>query len=268
MHVSNSGVWPTWLSVPRRQFHVDTLHVNLRIFDLPAESDPVWDDGDTKRSSLTQTEGYGRYLKNAYLYLLAVFLQNGPLSRSASRRDYTAAYSAKTLILDVESPGSGTFVDLVPSTWQLPWQLPSVDPDDPAERLACTLARWLGHALTGSDIYLNGRILYQGFGSIHVRVDGEEREVFDLTDHFCRLPSDFGMGGFWPLTRFPDRVSFEAWAHDTAEKRRALGLWNEEVSARLIEEGQPECGLLLPGLWMALFDGEEYRPQWAGGHRR
>ncbi|KAM0274320.1 hypothetical protein ACHAQH_007955 [Verticillium albo-atrum] len=262
MHVSGSGIWPTWLSVPTPQRHIDTLYITLRISDLPEESDPAWDCG-IKRSSLTQMHGHARFLKHTYVYLLAGFLQKGPFSPTASRRDYTASYSAKTLVLDVASPKPGTFVDLIPSSWQLS----SIDPVAPAERLACSLGRWLGHALNGSGNYLNGHILYQGFGSIHIRVDGEERKVFDLTDLFCRLPTDFGDGRFWPLTCFPDRVGFEAWAHGTVEKRRARGLWNEEATKRLIDEGQPECGLTLPGLWMAMYDDQEYRPLWGPGHR-
>ncbi|EEY21171.1 predicted protein [Verticillium alfalfae VaMs.102] len=262
MHVSGSGIWPTWLAVPIRQHHIDTLHVALRISDLPDEDDPVWNN-TLKRSSLSQSHGHASYLKHTYIYLLAGFLQKGPLSHAASRRDCIAAYSANTLILDVASPEPGTQVNLIPSSLQLP----SVDPVAAAERLASSLARWIRHALDGSGNFLNGHILYQGFGSIHIRVDGEERKIFDLTEHFCRLPIDADDGRFWPLTCFPDRVSFEAWAHGTVEKRKARGLWNEDVTRRLIEDGQPECGLTLPGLWMAVYDDQEYRPLWGPAHR-
>ncbi|KAL2756654.1 hypothetical protein ACRALDRAFT_1062363 [Sodiomyces alcalophilus JCM 7366] len=287
MHISTpnaqSTLMPTWISAPTYEKHIDSLYMSIRLLNGSQSAGAA----HVVPPPLGDLYSYASPVDKSYLHLFQAYFQRGPAMHQSCRMDSEAAFSVRNLTLDIQQPEPGTRFDFDPATysgWPSTWvsseatpdgdlgmassrhAFPTggaaeVDLDNPAEHLAYSIWRWLGFMLAGKR-NLSGRILYQGVRTIDIRVAGRLRKSVDVTEAFCRLPSDLGAEGFWPLNRFLHKWGFEAWRDGTIETRKRRGLWDEGAGERLLLAGDPECGLLIPGLWWALYD-EDYRP---GGH--
>ena len=236
------SLWVSWLCVPRKARHVETLHAQIRLFDTRAPS-----AFDTQREDLRFQSSF---MSTSYQLFLSSFLQNGPFANTVSRLRHEARFSAKTLVFDIQQP-LDRFVSGPESLPGMVFVKPSL-----IERSADNLYEWTVKFLQGRRDHQDSRILYQGFGSIEIRVAGKLHHVVNLTDLYCRLP-DADL--LWPLLLFAHRWEFQAWVDSTIEKRKKLGLWDDTVMGRLRDAGEPECGLLIPGLWWTLLE-DDWRP--------
>ncbi|KAH6853999.1 hypothetical protein B0I37DRAFT_20311 [Chaetomium sp. MPI-CAGE-AT-0009] len=119
MFVNGCGLFPTWLSLPGLQRVINTVHVQVRIFDAPKDMNPEW----LEAASFNHSDGSMRTLWNM-LFLLTEYLLNGIddlptlYDRNAAEAPgmsytdpvsefdpgATARYSIQTLILDVLAP--------------------------------------------------------------------------------------------------------------------------------------------------------------------
>lgn len=247
-------MWLSWLCVPARREHVHTLQANVRLFDSGANL------STTGRQAVRRASQ--RFMSSTmaltYRLFLAGFLQNGPGSNVASRLNYEARFSIGTLVFNLRRPRGA----LVP-TPETPKGLCFTDAGL-FDVSADGLHQWLVSHLQGGEDGQDSRILYQGVGQIEIRIDGELRHCINVTDAFCRLPN---VDLLWPLLLFEHKWEFEAWVDGTVERRKKLGLWDETAVDRLRESGEPECGLLIPGLWWTLFEDDWRGTQGRfGGH--
>lgn len=292
MHISmpnaQSTLMPTWISAPTYERHIDSLYMTVRLMNdshsAPAAS------AATSPHRFAEFYSYASPVDKSYLHLFQAYFQRGPAMTQSCRLDSEAAFSIRNLTLDIQPPEPGTRFDFDPAVlrgWPASWlsaeatpdwdlgmassrhvfptgteegeaAAAQIDLDSPAEHLAYSIWRWVSFMLAGKR-NLSGRILYQGVRTIDIRVAGRLRKSIDITEAFCRLPSDLGHEGFWPLNRFLHRWGFEAWRDMTIETRKRRGLWDDGAGERLQLAGDPECGLLIPGLWWAFYD-EDYRP--------
>lgn len=247
---SGPGMWISWLCVPTKRQHMKRIHAQLRLFDGGAEG----------RAGLVPAgDGTGRFqaffMSSTYRLFFANFLQHGPGATTVSRLDYEASYSVERFIIDFQRP-SGPLVAGPDAPVNMAYCEESVI--DPA---ADELHRWIVTFLQGSQDHQDSKILYQGIGEIEIQVDGEFRHLISLTDSFCRLPNPDLL---WPLLTFAHRWEFEAWVHATIERRKNVGMWDESVLQKLRDDGEPECGLLIPGLWWTLLE-DDWRLLWRPG---
>ena len=86
MVVKECGLFPTWLSYPGRQQHIDTVHVQFRIFDPSEDINPEW----LERAQYGGGgDGSTRTGWNA-IFFLAVYLLNGFHDTAALEKKYAA----------------------------------------------------------------------------------------------------------------------------------------------------------------------------------
>ncbi|KAH6669742.1 hypothetical protein F5X68DRAFT_50938 [Plectosphaerella plurivora] len=236
--------WVTWLCVPCKLSEVDTLIINIRLFDkYPVDQPPP--------ETYTHKRFLHANMSLSYRLLLASILQNGPGAFNVTRLDYEAAFFVRRLIFNFHESS-------IPPLLNIEHPKGCLRPSDPAliEPSAEGLHKWLTDFQRGDQDYQDGRIIHQGVGEMEIRVGNELRHsIINVTDAFCRLPN---ADSLWPLNLFEHRWEFERWVHGTIEKRKRWGLWDDSVQQKLTEDGEPECGLLIPGLWWS-FIGDDWR---------
>jgi hypothetical protein len=236
--------WVTWLCVPCRLTDVNTLVVNIRLFDRYPTDQPPPPDSYTHKRFLNAD------MSLSYRLLLASILQNGPGASNVTRLDYEAAFFVRRLVFRFQEHSNPQIPDVFVNRRLRPSGPALISPS------ADGLHKWLTDFLLGDQDYQDGRIMHQGVGEMEVRVGNELRHsIINVTESFCRLPN---ADSLWPLNLFEHRWEFERWVHGTIEKRKRWGLWDDSVQKKLIEDGEPECGLLIPGLWWT-FVGDDWR---------
>ena len=238
---SGPGMWISWLCVPAKRRHVRAVHARLRLFDGGAEG----------RAFPRIGHGPGMFqpffMSSTYRLFFGSMLQHGPGATSVSRLDYDANFHVGRFILDFQRPTASLVAG----------------PNAPINMAYCDASviepasdefyRWMTTFLQGGQDHQDSRIMYQGIGEVEIRVDGVPRHVVSLTESFCRLPDPDSL---WPLLVFAHRWEFEAWVHSTIETRKKLDMWDESVLQKLRDDGEPECGLLIPGLWWTLLEDD------------
>ncbi|TDZ36025.1 hypothetical protein C8035_v009045 [Colletotrichum spinosum] len=211
MYVKECGLWPTWLAVPRTTRHADSVHVQFRIFDPPADIDPDWKNEDQFRGG----SGGPPFIVWNFYAMLSGYLRYGPSTFSSVVAD-PSHFTVKNLIIDVIAPPANEKHDsLVPggarrSTHDMfegfthmvmdaeerervgiAWPRPPEGKENliPAEKLAFFMCCQVGGLLSMYRDWADyGAALYEGIGSIQIRVNGELRRHFDMDEMLARLP--------------------------------------------------------------------------------
>ncbi|KAM0271682.1 hypothetical protein ACHAQH_008968 [Verticillium albo-atrum] len=241
MFIEGSGLWPTWLSIPTRSLHVDEVHAQFRIHELPPDLAPVWESPGLWGGGEEGAPG-----GNVMFYeLLARFLQSGPAGLDRSRQQYQAVYSIGRLRLDVqlvpdgedhglflERPGPGTAL-----FGGLDWyvvrrddgrlvtarSLEETDPRRlPAERLAYFMSHSLEMVLRMTQHAVKyGKVLYEGIGVVEISVGGEVRWAWDLEAMFRTFASGHEQHD---AVRGHQTSEFKMWRQQAQELRRLRAL--------------------------------------------
>ncbi|KAK1595477.1 uncharacterized protein LY79DRAFT_577867 [Colletotrichum navitas] len=212
MYVKECGLWPTWLAVPRSTRHADSVHVQFRIFDPPADVNPDWKNEEQFRGG----DGGPPFIVWNFYAMLSGYLQYGPTAFSSVVAD-SSSFTIKRLVLDVLPPPpeekhdrlvSGgarrppahdmfeRFTTMVMDAEKrerrgITWPRPQEGKESliPAEKLAFFMCCQIGGLLSMYRDWADfGDILYEGVGSIEIRVNGEPRRYFDLDEMLDRLP--------------------------------------------------------------------------------
>ncbi|KAM0270620.1 hypothetical protein ACHAQH_009381 [Verticillium albo-atrum] len=248
MFVKTSGLWPTWLSIPRLATHVDTLHASFRIKDLPEDMAPTfrrknwWRGGDGGPPAAVWS----------FYWLLVGFLECGPVSLKLPTGSSTARFSIARLVIDVQLAEEGEDHGVLESEhgrhehymfgrgmWFVARRedgvlekVRTLEETDPRRLPAEKLARFMGGELLmllglGRHSYGYGRVLYECIGVLEVRVDGDVRILMDLGELFDLFPAgsedDREMQHTWT-------PAFAAWKKETMALRKERGL--DEVKGR------------------------------------
>lgn len=225
MYVKDSGLWPTWLSVPTLTTDIDTIHATFRLFNLPDNIPKemkyrnMWLGGDGGPPS-----GVWVFYK-----MFTRFLEQNIGPWPCRIEEEAQSITVQRLVLDVVTPAEPDILPLA-STSRRPtvdymgrFFLKAENESTPAVRIFANFIRreigallCMGYHTTGY-----GEMLHERFGTIEIRVNGEEYHKWDLSDVFARLPlSDDQWGTFSAVQR---KASYRHWKTDTAEKRRKAG---------------------------------------------
>ncbi|CCF32991.1 hypothetical protein CH063_00898 [Colletotrichum higginsianum] len=213
MYVKECGLWPTWLAVPRSTRHADSVHVQFRIFDPPADVNPDWKNEQQFRGG----DGGPPFIVWNFYAMLSGYLRYGPTAFSSVVAD-PSNFTIKRLVIDVLPPppeekhdrlvsGSSArrpaaldmferFNTLVMDAEKrerkgITWPRPPEGKESliPAEKLAFFMCCQIGGLLSMYRDWADfGAVLYEGIGSIEIRVNGEPRRYFDLDDMLDGLP--------------------------------------------------------------------------------
>ncbi|KAL2757264.1 hypothetical protein ACRALDRAFT_1060666 [Sodiomyces alcalophilus JCM 7366] len=238
MYVKECGLWPTWLSVvPRAARHIDTLHVQFRIFDPPGDVDPV---RRNPRQFVTRNVG-GEPLAVWNLFaLLSDYIGHGPTAFEP-RVGPPCPHTVGKLVLDVAVPPPGTVDDNMgfsrdsPQTVVLEafakndiskhWPRPPRGQTHRmvAEKMAYLVAGKIGALLSMYEDY--GAPLYEHIGSIDICVDGQSRRLFDLDELMHIIPTR-PFAAHSAKSRAQKQRQFDEWKSKTWAKRRSLGVIN------------------------------------------
>ncbi|UQC86028.1 uncharacterized protein CLUP02_11527 [Colletotrichum lupini] len=212
MYVKECGLWPTWLAVPRATRHADSVRVQFRIFDPPSDVNPDWKNEEQFRGG----SGGPPFIVWNFYAMLSGYLQYGPTAFSSIVAD-PAKFTIKNLVLDVLPPPPGQKHDRLVSggaprppahdmferfttmvmdaekresrgiTWPRPPQ--GKEHLIPVEKLAFFMCCQIGGLLSMYRDWADfGAALYEGIGTIQIRVNGELRRHFDLDEMLARLP--------------------------------------------------------------------------------
>lgn len=256
--VKECGLFPTWLSFPRHQKHIDELYVQMRVSDRPENINEEWLEAARYRGD---SDGSARTCWNI-MFLLSAHLLGGyhhlaALSEHETRLYHEededdefdlrthkiATYTIKTLIIDVVAePADGDEAE----EGQAPRNAfghyifnTKVDfffPDErvsPAHKLAFEVSNNLEMVLRFDYSYeLYGRLLHENIGTLHIHINSVPWIEDNLTSRLC------GEGFGTVLKSDPE------WFERVVEKRRGDGLWDEEVYEELRERFQRHAGLL------------------------
>lgn len=234
MYVKECGLWPTWLSVvpPRAARHIDTLHVQFRIFDPPDDVDPA---RRNPHQFVTRNVGGEPLAVWNFFALLSDYISHGP---TAFERHVgpPSPHTVKRLILDVAVPPPGTVDDNIgfsrdsPQTIVLEafeknvisqhWPRPPGGQTNRmvAEKMAYLVAGKIGALLSMYEDY--GAPLYEHIGSIDICVHGESRRLFDLDELMHIIPTR-PFAAHSAKSRAQKERQFDEWKARTWAKRRA-----------------------------------------------
>ncbi|KAK2747624.1 hypothetical protein CKAH01_18150 [Colletotrichum kahawae] len=238
MYVKECGLWPTWLAVPRTTRHADSVNVQFRIFDPPKDVDPDWKNEEQFRGG----DGGPPFIVWNFYAMLSGYLRYGPTAFSSVVAD-PSNFTIKKLVIDVVAPPANEKHDrLVPGGTRraidlfegfthmvmdaekrerrgITWPRPPEGKEHliPAEKLAFFMCSQIGGLLSMyRDWGEYGAALYEGIGSIQIRVNGELRREFDMDEMLARLPIQ-------PITAWNEKEQqkrqrrFDEWkAHATA----------------------------------------------------
>ncbi|TQN70677.1 hypothetical protein CSHISOI_04764 [Colletotrichum shisoi] len=245
MYVKECGLWPTWLAVPRSTRHADSVHVQFRIFDPPADVNPDWKNEQQFRGG----DGGPPFIVWNFYAMLSGYLRYGPTAFSSVVAD-PSNFTIKRLVLDVLPPPpeekhdrlvSGSrarrpaaldlferFNTLVMDAEKrerkgITWPRPPEGKESliPAEKLAFFMCCQIGGLLSMYRDWADfGAVLYEGIGSIEIRVNGEPRRYFDLDDMLDGLPIQ-------PIAAWNEKEQqkrqkrFDAWKAQATATRRS-----------------------------------------------
>ncbi|KAL0938325.1 uncharacterized protein CTRU02_204935 [Colletotrichum truncatum] len=242
MYVKECGLWPTWLAVPRTTRHADSVHVQFRIFDPPADVHPDWKNEEQFRGG----DGGPPFIVWNFYAMLSGYLRYGPTAFSSVVAD-SSDFTIRKLIIDVIAPPMNEKHDrLVPGSTRraldlfegfthmvmdaesrekrgITWPRPPEGKEYliPAEKLAFFMCSQIGGLLSMYRDWADyGAALYEGIGSIQIRVNGELRRDFDMDEMLARLPIQ-------PITAWDEKErkrrqkSFDEWkAQATTVRQR------------------------------------------------
>ncbi|KAG7059482.1 hypothetical protein JMJ77_0006844 [Colletotrichum scovillei] len=192
--------------------HADSVRVQFRIFDPPSDVNPDWKNEEQFRGG----SGGPPFIVWNFYAMLSGYLQYGPTAFSSIVAD-PAKFTIKNLVLDVLPPPPGQKHDRLVSggaprppahdmferfttmvmdaekresrgiTWPRPPQ--GKEHLIPAEKLAFFMCCQIGGLLSMYRDWADfGAALYEGIGTIQIRVNGELRRHFDLDEMLARLP--------------------------------------------------------------------------------
>ncbi|KAM0280579.1 hypothetical protein ACHAQH_004024 [Verticillium albo-atrum] len=234
MYVKECGLWPTWLSVPRLAHHVESIYVQFRIFDPPAN---VNDDWRNPRQFLGG-DGVPPMIVWNFFAMIKDYLLHGPTAFESIVAT-KSSFSVKTLILDFLPPPQGTKDDnlgfpsgssqgarlerfvasrMANHRWPVP-------PDGqehtmPAEKLAILIAGRLSSLLSRYEDH--GAPLFHRIGSIDIRVGGETRRLFDLDELLDMIPTR-PIKGRTSGETVRLQKEFDDWKATISKKRKTWG---------------------------------------------
>ena len=77
-----------------------------------------------------------------------------------------------------------------------------------------------------------GKILYERFGSIEIRIDGRLNHSWDVSEFFAEVPLSDPWVGWWDAE--VGKTKLREWKVKTAEKRRKAGF-------KVVEEDETRC---------------------------
>lgn len=246
LYLKDTGaLCPTWLSVPRRAAHVDTLHVQFRISNSPCDPDLLV-DGIAVPAKVFNNDNDMWTLYHLFISAIATGTYppcGGPIT-------------VKRLVLDF-LPAGVDVQDLLPMGPVVKWEWSSGDnprgPDvyardmrkevseamrldpnlegsfegDPgreaAARLMCYFMKWL-RIVSGTRDYTwkRGKVLMEHIGGIEFCLDGVLYETLDLGR---RLANATRWGG--GVESYRQRMwygEFLPWRERTLARRRELGM--------------------------------------------
>ncbi|OHE98406.1 hypothetical protein CORC01_06197 [Colletotrichum orchidophilum] len=212
MYVKECGLWPTWLAVPRATRHADSVRVQFRIFDPPSDVNPDWKNEEQFRGG----SGGPPFIVWNFYAMLSGYLQYGPTAFGSVVAD-PAKFTIQNLVLDVLPPPPGQKHDRLVSggaprppahdmferfttmvmdpekreSRGITWPCPPQGKENliPAEKLAFFMCCQIGGLLSMYRDWADfGATLYEGIGTIQIRVNGELRRHFDLDEMLARLP--------------------------------------------------------------------------------
>ena len=254
MFVKEAGLWSTWAYAPTPVKHIDTLYTTFRIFGVPKclEEDDDWCNAEQFRGGFRNISPHAMN----YFDLLSGYLQYGAGSRQASRAVSRANYTVGTLIIDVLLPNEvdAQVMDHPPletrardardrlsgdvftpndtlfarkGHWLPGWYRSCVN-DPPALFAADKLAYFLwSHICLLASLqapYVKySRLLFDGVGSIELRVAGQKRKELQLWTEAMR-----------PIPRVPPDRN---WPAPGEKWWRRLGEWKTEVVQRRRQRG-------------------------------
>jgi len=247
IYLNNGTLWPTWLSTPVRASHVDTVHIQFRVFHHPEELRP----GGVPRYRLFNP---GRVMWSCHDLLLDFLLsgRHGPCGQPIT---------VNRLVLDF-LPATDATHDIFPLCPSTNWEWLS-DPKELGEWISTKEIRenvrecfrpphWMEEALYRDDIgmkvaagfmgyvwrllewiagpdhyylYAKTEALYEHVGVVEIRLDGKPHKTVDLASYLEGSPPDFGGD-----TTRADR--YWGWYHGSAE-------WRREVKMKRRKLGMP-----------------------------
>jgi len=235
VYLKDQTLWPTWLSVPLRASHVDTVHAQFRIFDCP-------DDLRLKeppRGMFSGGCGGPPPISWPFYHLLVGSIVSG------SHGPCGLPFTMKRLVLDFPP---ATEDDLLPlgrvvetrwshspdEIWEEVFDYFSLDDafnaqclDNPRLEPAARLIRFVHNMLEflarlTSDGFFYGRYLHENIGIIELRLDGEVYKTLDLGYHLAnvrRWGSDSES-----FSRRQWYGNFLPWESGVKARRRELGM--------------------------------------------
>ncbi|KAK0627909.1 hypothetical protein B0T14DRAFT_513533 [Immersiella caudata] len=230
----NGTFWLTWLSVPTRTSHIDTLHAQFRIFSFPPLVDYDLAVGVPKTFDL-------HWVSNSLIVLLENTLG------SAERGPCGKPISMNRLVLDfVRAEGSaGELLPVAP--WARPRRrardreevptecfplrddLRAECADDPgmeaAARLMCYFLRyldWIVGDATFIGTWFYGKILFENVGVVEVWLNGKMYETLDLGYMLANMRYWGDAPGSYRYGTWHDK--FIPWRRETQGRRRELGM--------------------------------------------
>lgn len=279
--VKNCGLFPTWLSFPRRQKHIGEVYVQMRISDPPERTIEEWLEAARYpgRDSDGSIQTGWNIIFLLTVYVLGGFHDTTTLPDRETAPGYEeeeedaifdddafnyetrniADYTIKTLIVDVISqPNSSAGVEEGQERRNIfghcifhrgiHQRIPRHWADEPvgsAQKLTLEMQWSLRLATDVNYPYaLYARLLWENVGVIDIRMNGVSVEKIDVS---AELRGRFGSQ--FEVESLPDpegmgSLSRDArWAVEAVKKRKRAGLWEEEAPIeRLLTVGVPVEG--------------------------
>ncbi|KAK3379051.1 hypothetical protein B0T24DRAFT_610601 [Lasiosphaeria ovina] len=236
VYLTDYTLWPTWLSVPARAPHVDTVHAQFRIFGCPAAHRL----DEPPRGMFSGGAGGPPPVVWPFYHLLVGSMTSGRHAPCG------LPFAANRLVLDfLPAPQPGGLLPLgrvvgfgraaanaggplppenVSEGFGLRRALEAQCRGDPgieaAARLMTFVVNQLEHLSRLNDsVFEYGKKLHENIGVIEVRLDGKLHETIDLGQCLANMQP-------WTPSYARDKwnASFLPWRREVLARRRELGM--------------------------------------------